>query len=177
MFRVKRAFTLLEIMVVMFIIGILATMVPPRIVRKKPEAQWETVLDELNNIVYYARQEAIARKKIYRINFHAVRTDRDTVQVELEGEGPEKPGRKVYELVKSYYFNPVYKFPEEIRIEAIYQDKKEQLEENNDHGYCYVIPDGLVQEIFVHLIKTEDERQQKMTVKMLPFLGRFELVE
>jgi hypothetical protein len=165
-------------LLVMVVIGIMATMTIPRLTRRKPTAEWKVVTEEINNLLYYARQEAIANKKIYRLNFNSVATAVDKVEVEVEEDDPKKPDKKIYKSVKSYYFNPIYKFPEEISIEAIYHGKEEQLEIHNNHGFCHVIPNGLVQEIYVHL-KREEEKGGivKRTLKVSPFLGRFDLLE
>lgn len=171
------AFTLFEILIVMVVVGLLATMTLPRFVRKAPAAEWSNILDEVNNLVNYARQEAIATQNIYRINFHVPRTGNHTITVELEKDNPEKPGQKLYEPIKSYYFTPTYELPESIAIQAVYHGKEEQLAQNKNHGYCYVIPNGLVQEVVVHLTKEEKGQTAKKTLKTAPFLGEFNLTD
>ena len=115
-------------------------MVIPRVIRRKPEAKWETVLSELNNLVYYARQQAVSTHKTYRLHFF---TKEEKHKAIVEQEIYDKENKKiVYQQVKYYYFNPKYVFPSSITIESVYHGKIEQLEEFNDHAYCYVIPNG-----------------------------------
>lgn len=173
----QEAFSLLEILVVVVVIGIMATMALPRLGRKAPKTEWKNVIDEINNLVDYARQEAIANQNIYRLRFISKKTSNDLVQVEIERDNPEKPGQKLYEPIKSYYFKPVYKLPEVITIFAVYHGKTEQFAENKDNAYCYIIPNGLVQEIFVHMERIIREEKSQMTLKMSPFFGKFELLE
>lgn len=173
--RERSAFTLIEILIVVVVIGMMATMALPRLIRKPPTAKWETVLDELNNLVYYARQKAISTQHTYRLHFESTRKLNDIVQVEIEKDDPEKPGQKLYLPEKSYYFNPIYKFPTEITIQAVYHGKKNMLEEHNNHAYCYIIPNGLVQDISLHLERTQDEEKTKKIFKTSPFFGKFEL--
>jgi len=52
----------------------------------------------------------------------------------------------------------------------------DELEEQNDNAYCYVIPNGLVQETILHLLKTTGDRTEKVSLKIKPFLGKFELI-
>jgi prepilin-type N-terminal cleavage/methylation domain-containing protein len=173
----KGAFTLLEIMLVMVVIGIMATIAIPRLIRKSPSAKWESVLDEVNSLLYFARQEAISTYKVHRLHF-TVKHRTSSVVVEAESDDPEKPIRKIYTPTKSYYFNPKYTFPETILIEAVYTGKIEQLDKYRDHAYCYVIPNGLVQEVFIHLLKEEEgKKPEKRTLKVSPFLGKFILYE
>jgi len=81
----------------------------------------------------------------------------------------------------SFYFNPKYKFPESVKIEEIYHGRTEQWSDNKKNAYCHVIPNGLVQEVFVHLEKTIDEdtkeKKEKKTFKMIPFFGKFEMLD
>ena len=170
------AFSLLEIMLAMVVIGILSTMAVPRLIRRGPNAKWETVVNEVNNLLYFARQEAIATNNIYRLRFISKAT-KSSVIVEVEKPDPEKINRKIYETIKSYYFTPEYTFPDVITIDAVFHGKQEQLEENKDQAYCYVIPNGLVQEIFVHLTRDQDNKISKATFKIEPFLGKFELLD
>lgn len=176
--KTNNGFTLLEILIVTVVIAFAATMTLPRFFKKKPTARWETVLDELNNLVDYARQEAISKHIVYRLHFQPERDGKYRVQVEIEQDHPEKRGQKIYQTIKSYYFNPIYTFPEPISMHAIYQHNKEQMALNKQHAYCYVIPNGLVQETVLHLVrKAEDETKQesKMTFRMSPFFGKFEM--
>lgn len=173
----KDAFTLVEIMLVMVVIGVMATMTIPRLIRKSPQAKWESVLSEANALLYYARQEAVSTYKVHRLHFW-VKNGKSSVIVEVESNNPEKPTKKIYTPTKSHYFNPTYTFPERISIEAIYTGKTEQLDKYRDHAYCYVIPNGLVQEVFVHLLKEEEgKKPEKRTLTVSPFLGKFDLYE
>ena len=51
------------------------------------------------------------------------------------------------------------------------------LEENKQHAYCYVIPDGLVQDVLIHVTRTYKEQTSRMSLRMKPFYGMFELLE
>jgi len=176
-FTLTNGFTLLEIMIVMVVIGMLATITIPRFFRKTPQTDWVTITDEINNLVYYARQEAISNHQVYRLHFFAKAGEPHRVVVEIEQDDLEKAGKKIYQPIKSSYFNPVYTLPEIIEIEAVYHGKEEELGENKSEAFCYVIPNGLVQETLLHLIRTQEEKESKASLIMLPFSGKFELRE
>ena len=169
----RQAFTILEILLVVVVIGVVATIAAPRLIRRPPSAEWENVVEEVNNLVVYARQEAIANYKTYRLHFTISREELSVVQVEQEQADPEKPDRKLYVPIKSYYFNPRYKFPESIMMHAVYHTKANELDENNQHAYCYVIPNGLVQQTWVHLERDVKGKKSRVTFEMLPFFGKF----
>jgi len=50
---------MIEIMVVIFLIGVVTAFVSPRISFKEPKSDWNTVLNDLNKLTFFARQEAI----------------------------------------------------------------------------------------------------------------------
>lgn len=181
MLRTGHGFTLIEIMVVLFLIGIVSTIGIPRfLLYREPKAEWPAVLDEINNLVIFARQEAISNQAIYRLMFKKQNTGRDFVQVECEVRDPERPNERVFNLAKSGYLQTKYEIPEGIKLRALYHGRQEEFEENKNEGYCYIIPDGLVQDVLVHLskkIQDEDQLEAEASLKMSPFFGKFEFFE
>ncbi len=167
------AFTLLELMIVIVVIGFMATITIPRLMRKSPNLEWENVLEEINNLVNFARQEAISHQKTYRLLFQINKRDQDTILVETENPDPEDPHKTIYTAAKSY-FKTIYNLPKEIRISAIHHG----VPQKKESYACFVIPNGLVQDILVHLVKEEkNTTSSKVSLKMSPFIGKFELFE
>ncbi len=173
----QAAFTLIEIMVVLVLIAALATMLLPRLTRRSPSVEWHTILDDLNTLVFFARQEAIANHKIYRLAFKSQPNAADTITIEEEYDDPEKLERKLYKTVSSYYFRTVYTYAPSIKLKGVYLGKQEMLDEQRGQAFCYVIPDGLVQEVRVQMIRKIGPDESGITYTMNPFFGRFELVE
>ena len=102
----------------------------------------------------------------------------DFIAVEEENEDPEKPTRKIYEQVHSHYFNTKYQLADEIKINGVYHGREEMMEENKGQGFCYVIPDGLVQDVLVHLTRRlHGEPESRASFKITPFFGKFEYFE
>ena len=175
--KTSSAFTMMEMMVVIFLIGVMATFVLPNLMRRKPSAEWPNVLEEVNNLVFFARQEAISHQKLFRIAFKATKRDQDFILVQEEKDDPEKPGRKIYEQVFSSYVTTKYVLPESISIDGLYHGKDETMEDNKQEGYCYVIADGLVQETLVRFTRKDEEEISRASFKMKPFFGMFEYFE
>lgn len=173
----SKAFTLIEMMVVVVLVGIAATIIIPKLYMRKPHAEWQTVLDSLNNMVFFARQEAISDQKVYRLLFKSNQSSEDYLVVEQETIDVDEPTKKVYEQVKSDYFDTRYDFDESIKMVAFYVDGKEQFEEKKDTGLCYVVPNGLVQDIMIRFVKKKDDKESKVSFKMMPFEGKFVMYE
>jgi Tfp pilus assembly protein FimT len=168
---------MIEMMVVIFLIGVMATITIPRLAYKSPKAEWGSVLDELNNITLFARQEAIANHTVYRLNFKPNGSNPDTVTIEQEIEDPEKPGKKNYKQATSYYIKTQYQLHPSIKIKAFYHGHRNELSSSDGNTYCYIIPNGLVQDVLIHLIKSEKGVGYNKSIKMMPFYGKFEMEE
>ena len=173
----RSAFTMVEMMVVIFLIGLVATITIPRIAYKAPQAEWKIVLDDLNNLAIFARQEAISNQKIYRLTFKSNGKNPDTVSVEVETNDPEKPQKKIYLSVTGFYLNTQYELHPSVKLRAFYHGKKEQINSGEGDTHCYIIPDGLVQDVVIHMSKTEKNIETKSSFRMLPFYGKFELLD
>lgn len=176
----QRAFTLIEILVVLLLIGVVATVIMPRLFRRAPHLEWKTVLDDMNNLAFFARQEAIANQKVYRLTFKTNRSAPDTIVVEQEYDDPEKPGHKLYKIVVPHYFQGQqtdYQFAPQIKLKAVYSGKQDMLEEQRGVAYCYIVPDGLAQQVLIQLVKKIETVEFFGSFKMLPFLGKFEFYD
>ena len=176
----KQAFTLLEIIVVLVVISIMATFIGSRLTEQKPEEELPNILNEFNNLASFARQEAMSDRKNYRLFLKSEQKGQDFVVVESEESDPENPGKKIYRETFSGYFDTKYLLPESVKMKAVYKNKREEeFEENMGKAYCYVVPDGLVEDCMVHIVRTiEFEKKEiKATFKVEPFKGEFEFHE
>lgn len=184
MHATRAAFTFIEMMVVMALIGVMAAFVLPRFVHRTPTAEWPVIIDELNNLVTFARHEAIANHKIYRLTFTKDQQQKITIDVQEENPDPEHPNKKVYPPATSDYFNPHYTFHESVLLKTLYNGKQKTLvEDEKGIAYCYIIPDGLTQDITLHLfhksnpVEKNQSEEKGVTIKLHPFAGVFTIEE
>ena len=179
MTKIRNAgFTMIELMVVIVLIGMIATMAMPRLFRRPPSLDWSAIADGINNLVFFARQEAISNQKIYRLTFQSSnKKEPQYVVVEEEAVDPEDAKKLIYKQVYSPYFNTRHDLAEPVKMVSFYQGKNEFFAENKGRGYCYVIPDGLVQDVVIHLIRLYEGQESKASLKMMPFTGKFELFD
>jgi len=173
----NRGFTLVEMMAVLALIGILIGMAVPRFSRRSPSSEWRNILEELNNLAQFARQESIAEQVVFRISFRHGKNDApDTVSVEREFKKNPKTGMMEFAQASSLYLKAHYTFADTVRIRAIYRGKQELFREAGQ-AFCYVVPEGLVQDVYVQLLRKEGKQDDVATCKMLPFDGKFVLLE
>lgn len=172
--KVQVAFTLLEILVVITIIGIIIALIVPRLAHHPPQAEWSTILNDLNDVVYFARQAAISDQKVCRLLFKSNQNSPDTVTIQEEADDPERPGKKIYTAISSHFFNTTYTFHESVKLKAVYHGKVEEFADNKGQGFCYIIHDGLVQDILIHLVRKDKNVEMPASLKIMPFFGKFE---
>ena len=173
----KEAFTLLEILIVMVVMGAVATIIAPLLRFKEPAAEFPAILREFNDLVSITRQEAIVNQKNYRITFKTNVEEPDIVKIETEFYDSEKPDKKIYKQVDSEYLQTRYDLPKSIKMKAAYKTKKNEFDENKGQAFCYIIPNGLVESIMIHITKTIDDREIGATFKMESFKGEFEFIQ
>lgn len=172
----RKGFTLIELMVVLALIGLLISMVAPRFTRRSPSSDWKVIVDELNNLAQFARQESIAEQVPFRLNFSKGKNHAPDVVVVEHMTTTDEGGKREFSLVTSPYMKTRYEFAENVRLKAIYLGKQELLQETGQAG-CYLVPEGLIQDVFIQLVRQEDGKEEAVTLKMLSFDGRFELIE
>lgn len=171
----KKAFTLLELLVVMVIVGFMVTIIPSWLMHKKVDENLTTILQELNNLLIFARQESILLQEPCRLLFKKEKGGNDFVVLQKLQRDIQNPNKIVPVILNSDYFNTRYILPSKISIEAFYLGKKEMLSENKGEGYCYVMPNTLIESIIIHIVKKTEAGVEKVTFKTEPFIGEFNM--
>jgi prepilin-type N-terminal cleavage/methylation domain-containing protein len=171
----RKAFTILEMMIVIFLIGVVTIITIPRLAYRTPQSEWNTILYDLNNLAIFTRQEAIASQSTYRLNFKSNESKPDTLTIEHKEQDPENPSKQIFKQATSYYLNTIYQFHPTIKIKGFYLGKKNLLDATDEQMCCYVIHDGLMQDIIIHLNRIEKNITSKASLKVMPFYGKFEL--
>jgi hypothetical protein len=96
--------------------------------------------------------------------------------VEHKVKNNEKIGMAEFAHASSPYLKTQYSFRDNIRIRGVYLGKKEIFQENSQ-AFCYVVPDGLIQDVYIQVVRFEHNKEELVTFKMLSFDGQFELIE
>jgi len=167
--RATLGFSLIEIMIGLMIIGIGASLVVPRLIRRSPAIEWSALNQDLTDLLCFVRQEAIRTQKVHRLTFDK---KKKTIVAEYR-DGEEKPGVPRFVPAQSTYFSAFYEFPDQISFGRVSQGKKDLFEEHRGKAWCYVVPNGLVQDISVELVRDDHGQVQKKTFEAAPFLGVF----
>ena len=101
----SRAFSLLELVIVLLIISLLALLVTPRLTRTIGHMEVKSVAKKISAILRYCRSDAVNKNRIVHVSFD---TESHLISVMSAEEGEEKPIQR-----------NSYLLPREIRVEKI----------------------------------------------------------
>jgi prepilin-type N-terminal cleavage/methylation domain-containing protein len=164
----KQGFSLLEIMVVILLLGIVATIVVPNLQQRVPGHKRKAFISELNTLLALGWQQAFVTQKIHRIYFDVV--DR-IVKLESEEPGPVEK-EVVYKPVIQTYRTSSYEWPEEITIKNFYIDGIDELnqpERNTTSVWFYIMPEGLSQAVVINIEDTSQSQPIRLGLVLNPF--------
>jgi prepilin-type N-terminal cleavage/methylation domain-containing protein len=175
--RVKSGFTFLELVVVMMIIGFMATIVIPNLQQLSPQYKRKEFLSRLESLVRLSWQQALAEQKAVRIFFDL---EKRFVQLEIETEKKEKAGEPEFKPASISYLNTSYEWSENIVFKSFYIGKDDILGRAGtkiETLWFYIASDGLAQEVIINMIDTADKDDQgnpaKIGLVLNPFTATF----
>ena len=168
--RSAPAFTLIEILIVVAVIALAATALP-RLALFEPKTTWQAVEDELNDIAYLARQEAIMSRVLHRLLLRRIE-GHDEITIERQMPDAENPDKKTFVALRPG-FRSAYRLPDGLSIDSVKVEGEDLWLKNRKGTPLYVTPDGLVQTGEVVLARQQRGQIDKMTFVMQPFLGRW----
>jgi prepilin-type N-terminal cleavage/methylation domain-containing protein len=155
-------FSLLELLIAVVIIGLMAA--APRLLVKKPGSDWTSINEELNNLLSYARHEAILKNKVHRLSIK-------TSSIEVEEEFFDAEAHKTrFKAITSPYTDSRYSLPKNVQCTSLKLGKKNLFDE--DEPYIYIATSGLVQEVELGFERADKEKTSR-TFAAQPFLGIF----
>jgi len=174
---VKPAFTLLEVLFVMLIVGLFMSMVIPNFLGRGPRYERELFITRLNAITQLAWQQALVTHKIHMVHFDFT-TRR--VRVEVAQEGASQKGALVTVpmrgLMQSSFVWPVHIAIKDFFIERVNEMSGRTIKS----AYFVLMPEGLAQEVTINFIDKKDTiagRARKFGLVLNPFSAQFKVYD
>jgi len=156
--KINSGFSFLELMVVILLLGIMATVLVPNLQRLRPGYQRRLFITELNSLLLFAWRNALITQRVHRLLFDiGKRVVR--VQAEVEEKGKEK---EFYDL-QTQYIKTYYQWPENIIIKELFVGKEEQLQRpgmKTESTWFFLVPEGMSQEVIINALDTNDTDAQ-----------------
>ena len=138
-------FTLMELMVVLFILGLMSAVAMPTFLRSYQENQAKQTTAQLSQLLRFAHQDAIFKRRIRMVGI-----DFETHSYFIRRE--TRSGHWDSELLR-WQQTPL---PDGFEFESIYFPKREE-EEDSDIAYIMFRPDGSADQVKLTIIRIDDE--------------------
>lgn len=152
----KSGFTIVELMVVIAIIGVLATIIVPGVAKlMRPRRERELFINRLNALTRYAWQHALIERKVHRISFDF---GKKQIWVAMATD-VIKDGTPEFARVKGAYINTTIPIPPQIQIKNFiiegYDEMGRSASLKTQESWFFVMPDGLTQTVTINFLDTK----------------------
>ena len=175
----KQAFTLIEIMIVLVIIGLLASITIPnlRSLMKKDERQ--IFVSNLNSLLSVALDNAVYSEKINRVIFDFINKK---VSIEQQTDKKLPSGQMQFEDIDSQYIQSSFDFSKaDLEFMNFFIDTKDEMSQaKKEKVWFYVLPDGTAQPVILNIIDMSEklsEEERKFSLVLNPFTIQFKKYE
>jgi type II secretory pathway pseudopilin PulG len=177
--RLSTGFSLLQIVIAIFIIGLLMTIVIPNLRPRIPRHEREQFVAQLNSLMQFAWQQAVITHKKHAITFNF---ERRTIAVLEETDQKKQDGTPVFRPVKGQFMRSLITWPENLQIKEFFLEGDDLLKKFVGRATgevdIYLVPEGLAQDVIINMIDTKEKvggRPKQMGLVLNPFSAQFKV--
>lgn len=162
----KYGFSLLELMVVIGIIGLLATIVLPRLTNKGPWARLNTFAQQMANTIRKVGDTALIEHTTYRI---VIEPQKHTISAEYITKKLDSNGKAIWQAKKFMAPKIPFLWDKNIVLENIFINGKDELQKHEitTKIYIYISHTGIGQPTIIN--STDRATRKKLSLKINPF--------
>ena len=179
--RGKPAFTLIEVLVVIAIIALMATIVIPNLRPTRLSVGRQTFIAQLNELTQFAWRRAVTTRLITRLLFDfSARTARVEQQIPNrfeKGEPQFEPARGGPGTISWSTWIQIRHFA----IDGFDEMSRAMGNRKTEESWFYVMPDGITQQVTIGLVDTKDVistgKPRSVTLEINPFTAQFKVTD
>ena len=173
----NRAFTLLELIVALVIVGILGTIVAPNLGRLRPGYEHDQFVSNIRTLVRRGWQESLQNHQLHRLYFDL---EKRIARLERETGKKTSTGEVAYEPVSSVYMMSVFTWPEALELKDLFIDSESMLHKTGSTRLNFfwfaIFPDGTAQHVLMNWFDKGDTKESdagtRFSVEVSPFISK-----
>lgn len=164
-------FTFIELVVVIMIIALVATIAIPNLQQRMPGYQRKQFFTELNSLMTIAWEHALSTNTLHRVLFDF---DRRTIKIELEIKDHEKEKAKFKEITGAYR-KTMYQWPETIEVRQFFIEGVNEMRSGTkvDKMWIFITPEGLAQDVVINAVDINQHAEIPLGFVLNPFTAQF----
>lgn len=146
-----------------------------RIVVRKPNDEWNTVVERVNIMLAQAAQQALLTQKNHRLTFMQKEKGGVALSIEIESKNLEKPTQFNYDKVTSLRIENPFELPSTFFIHEVLINGINQFGNRAKSASIFITKEGIVQPAIIHIARARENETSKKSLVIQPFLGTCEL--
>jgi prepilin-type N-terminal cleavage/methylation domain-containing protein len=166
----KFGFTFIELMIVILILGLVATLIVPNLQQRLPGYKRKAFVNELNTLLALGWQSALINQKVILVFF-----DLKKRLVSLKTEEPGPANTVVQKPLTQAYRKTWYEWPETIQIKNFFIDGIDDMSKPGQELltiWFYIVPEGLSQEVIINVLDTSQTPNIPLGLVLNPFTAQ-----
>lgn len=175
----KKGFTFIEVMIVITIMAVLATVIVPNLGTKKPDREREEYASRLNGFVGTVWSRAVTTGLMHRIFLDM---GKKAWYVEQEDKEHSTPLETKFIPYVAQYGTSRMSWPPQYELKNFFIGTFDELAATGPRDfkvYFVIMPDGLSQEVTINLVdkadKSRGNRAREVSLVLNPFTAQFGL--
>lgn len=177
----KQGFTLIEIMIVIFIMGLMARIIVPNFQQRTPRYERQQFIARLNALCRFAWQQAVSHRALTRVFFDFEKRD---VVVQEQINPAQGEDDKNFRVAKGdpdhvhFSWAPQFAF-RNLFIEG-FDEMSRYAGSKTGKSWFYITPTGIAQQVTINVSDTKDKRDNKMRpigLVLNPFTAEFKVYD
>jgi type II secretion system protein H len=176
----KQGFTFIEILVVMMLVGILATIIVPNLGGRLPKYEREAFIAELEGVIRFGWQEAVQSTKMHRVLFDL---EKNKIAVQVATGKKNRDGTPAFDTVADSYTASELIIPDAFEFREFYINGRNELKRDRDtfKVWFFILPTGMTQEVVINMLDTNESDAQgnEMRVGLVlnPFTAQLKIYD